>query len=31
VLRFVEALAKFAPDATFAAVTPPTVETTVAD
>jgi hypothetical protein len=31
VLRFVEALARFAPEATFEAVTPPTVETTVAD
>jgi hypothetical protein len=31
VLRFVDALARFAPEAIFAAVTPPTVETTVAD
>jgi hypothetical protein len=31
VLALVAALAKFAPEATFAAVTPPTVETTVAD
>jgi hypothetical protein len=31
VFRFVEALARFAPEATFAAETPPTVETTVVD
>jgi hypothetical protein len=31
VFALVAALARFAPDATFAAVTPPTVETTVAD
>jgi hypothetical protein len=31
VLALVAALARLAPEATFAAVTPPTVETTVAD
>lgn len=31
VFKFVAAFARFAPEATFAAVTPPTVETTVAD